>query len=255
MDETLLPGALFVLATLALIFAVYFGMRLIAARHIGDDTRELANSVIIRITALHGLILALVFAQELLSYQLLKSETVKEANAIANIYNDAVRHGSPAAAEIQAAMSAYVNLVATEEWRQLGDEGTLLGPAWAEWDRAYQAILDLQEDTPRKAALRTNMLAGIHGISESRDLRAAQAIQGIDAMFWFAAVSGLVFASMAYFSFPPKLVNLVLIGMFGAFTGVVLFIIYALSNPFQAPGALSPAAIQRLADGRIGHNG
>ena len=80
----------------------------------------------------------------------------------------------------------------------------MLGAAWAEWDRAYEAILDLEENTPRLAALRANMLTSIHGISESRDRRAAQAIQRIDAMFWFAAASGLVLASMAYFSFPPK---------------------------------------------------
>jgi hypothetical protein len=44
-----------------------FGTRAVAAQWVVDDTRELAGSVDLRVSALHGLILALVFAQELFS--------------------------------------------------------------------------------------------------------------------------------------------------------------------------------------------
>ena len=48
----------------------------------------------LRISALHALILALVFAQEMSEYQQLKLESAAETNALADIYFDAGRYGA-----------------------------------------------------------------------------------------------------------------------------------------------------------------
>lgn len=107
-----------------------------------QPTKDLAGSVIFRVSALHGLILALVFAQEMVEYQQLKFESTVEANALADVYFDAGRYGPEAALAVQGPVAEYLELVVTREWTQLGSQDRLFGPASGRWDTAYQAVLD-----------------------------------------------------------------------------------------------------------------
>ncbi|MCY0153015.1 hypothetical protein OEG86_13090 [Hoeflea alexandrii] len=68
----------------------------------------------------------------------------------------------------------------------------------------------------------------------------------ISAMFWFAAMAGVVLIALAYYPYPVQRHNVMLIVMFGAFTGLVLFFISAFSNPFDPPGAIGTGPYLRL---------
>jgi len=248
-------GVGFVFGTIGLIWVGYFLMRLVAANGIEDHTKELAGSVIFRVSALHGLILALIFAQELLNYQRLQDVVVKEATAIADIYFDAERHGTQNKAKIQSALSEYANLVVGDEWAAMGEDKMLLSQAWEKWETVYQTVLDLEVETPRQISLRNNMLEKVHVIASSRNIRESEIRASVSILFWIAAVSGIFLVSLAYFCFPPTIHNLTLISIFGAFTGIIIFIIFAFSDPFRLPGAIEPSAIQLLIDGPIGQGG
>ena len=246
MVSTVLLGLAFVVGTILLVWAGYFAMRAVAAKHAVEDTRDLAGSVIFRVSALHGLILALVFAQQMGEYQRLEAEIVREASSVANIYYDVERHGSKQAAIIQPALTRYVDLVLTEEWQSLGRGEGLTEAPWQEWETVYQALLDIEADTPRQESLRDHMLEDIRKIAEVRDQRASHGFKTVSSMFWFAAVSGVVLISLAYYCFTPTRHNVILIGIFAAFTGIVMYFIYSFSNPFNAPGALQTSAFEKL---------
>lgn len=247
MVETFITGSAFVTGTIVLVWVGYFAMRAIAAEHMVHDTKELAGSVIFRVSALHGLILALVFAQQMGEYRSLEEETVREASAIADIYFDIARHGSETDAKvIRPALSRYVDIVVESEWPSLGDSGSLSPAAWKEWETTYHAILDLDASTPRKAALRDHMLEDIGTIAETRNQRESHGLKSVSVMFWFAAISGVFLISLAYYCFTPTKHNVILISIFAAFTGIVMFFIYSFSNPFSPPGALQPSAFAKL---------
>lgn len=242
----LLLGVGFVGATIAVTLGFYFAMRWVTGGDPDARSRDLAGSVIFRISALHGLILALVFAQEMVEYQQLKYEAAIEANAIADVYFDAGRYGGEGREPIQGAMKDYVALIVDEEWALLADTGRLAPAAWGRWDVAYNGVLDLSPATDRQRSLRDHMLSQLHAIAETRVKRENHGSGSISGMFWFAAMSGVVLISLAYYSFPPERFNLVLISMFGAFTGIILFLIYAFSNPYGFPGQLEPGPLLRL---------
>ncbi|MBZ7924134.1 DUF4239 domain-containing protein [Ensifer adhaerens] len=239
-------GALFIFGTVGLTLAAYFLMRLIMGGEAEGHEKELASSIIFRVAALHGLILALVFAQEMLEYQQLKYEMATEAGAVADIYYDAERYGETFKAPIQQAMSAYVAQVIDGEWQSLGDKGRLSKEAWAHWDRAYQHVLNLVPADKRQESLRSQMLERLHDISQSRTKRESNVADSIDSIFWFAALAGIIFIALAYYSFPPMPRNLLLLCLFGAYTGIILFLIYAFSNPYQPPAALAPGPLERV---------
>ncbi len=249
---TFLIGAAFMAGTVALAWAVYFGMRLVLAHRVADDTRELAGSVVFRVSAMHGLILALVFAQELETYKDLRSSLVEEATAIADIYNDIRRYGGPQTVPVQDALSQYSHMAADEEWTVLSREDRLLPEPWKFWETVYLQVLDLTPQGPREEKLREHMLKDVQRVAAIRQLRENMAMNPINPLFWFAAVAGVALVAMPYFVFRPSAVNLLLLSIYGAFTGIVMFIIFALSDPFSPPGLFEPVALQRLLQTEVG---
>ena len=224
----------------------YFSMRLVARRTIEDETNDLAGSVIFRVAALHGLILALVFAQELFSYQQLRNALVREATAVADIYYDFERYGAENAQEIQTAIVSYVQEVQGEEWRLLSEERRLSSSAWAKREIVYSAILDLNPASAREIALRDHMLEKVRQVAEMRQERENSALNPLNRLFWVPAIVGLFLVAMPYFVFSPTLLNVTLLSVYGGFSGLVLFVIFAFSDPFSPPNKLEPVAFERL---------
>lgn len=235
-----------VVATVIAILAVYFIVRAILNPEPDDSTADLAGKVLLRIAALHGLVLALVFASEVVEYNQLSYESAIETNAVADAFYDSDRYGTEATSTIRMALRAYLQIAATTEWTSLGNGDGLHADAWQAWEKAYQATLDLVPNTPRQDALRDNILAKIHLIAQNRDLREHHATYSLSPLFWIAALSGVLLIAVGFYPFPPKRENLVLLCAYATYTGLIMFTIYALSNPYADPGALEPVLFKQL---------
>lgn len=249
---TFLTALGFVAATIALALSVYAVMRRLVGARFEDDTQGLAGSVIIRVSSLHGLILALVFAQELVDYSQLQDNLTREATAIADIWNEAERYGPDIAAEVQPLLARYTRLVIEEEWQELAQTGTLDGAGWALREAVYLAVLDLDPETPRAHDLRAHMVTKAQLVAELRQAREMTARHGVNPLFWIAAVIGLMLVAVPYLVYSPTGLHLLLLAIYGGFSGLVMFVIFAFSDPFSAPGALEPMAFERLLETEIG---
>ena len=243
----MLTGAAIILATIAAVLAMHAGTRRVMGADPDQRTTDLAGSVLFRISALHGLVLALVFASEVVEYSQLSFESAAEVNAISDAYYDADRYGDEAQ-PVRDALHSYLRIVPTAEWASLGTGGGLSPDAWAHWDAAYNAALNLEPTSARQTTLRANMLEKIHAIAENRDLREHHAKTSLGSLFWAAALVGVLLLSVGYYPFPPKRDNLILLSVFAAYTGFILFTIYAMSNPYSAPAVLEPVLFLELLD-------
>lgn len=245
----------FVIGTILIALAVYFSMRWVVADNFETETETLAGSVIFRVSALHGLILALVFAQELVDYNQLQSNIVREATAIADIYNDIRRYETEVDQTVQSALSDYVRVVIDEEWDALAQEQKLSARGWELREIVYETLLDLTPATPRQTALRSHMIAKIQLIAELRQERENNSLHSVSPLFWVAAICGIILVTVPYFIFSPSRLNLALLSVYGGFSGFVMFVIFAFSDPFNEPGALHPSAFERLLATEIGGSG
>jgi len=250
--NAVLTGALFVAGTILIALSVYAFMRRIVGDKFDDKTETLAGSVIFRVSALHGLILALVFAQELYDYTELQSNLVDEATAIADIYNDIARYGTEAQPAVQTALARYTQLVIDEEWTLLAEDNVLSSEGWRLRETVYQALLDLNADSARQETLRSHMIEKIQLIAELRQERENNALHDMNLLFWVAAFAGLILVTVPYFVFSPTPLHIALLAVYGGFSGLVMFIIFAFADPFSSPGALEPLAFERLVQQGIG---
>ncbi len=221
-------------------------MRFFTARAEKDEVHELAGSVIFRVAALHGLILALVFAQELFSYQEVRTSLVREATAVADVYYDIARYDGDNTAAMQNAVKEYVALVIEEEWQLLAQDRRLSEKAWERRELVYNEILGLEPQSLRQTTIRDHMIHKTQEIAELRQARENSALNTLNILFWIPAVAGLFFVAVPYFVFSPTKLNLTLLTVYAGFSGLVLFVIYAFSDPFSSPNRLEPVAFERL---------
>jgi hypothetical protein len=250
---SLAVGAVFAMGAVALVLAVYLGTRrLLSTGNESDRTLDVASSVAFRIAALYGLILALVYAQELEDYKGIRTNLAEESVAAADVYNDIARYGGPTAGDIQANIARDLDAVVNQEWEMLGRRAGLAPEAWQSWNEVYLALLDLQPENDRQRYLANRMRDRVTDIARYRQIRESNAVGSFSGLFWGPALFGLVLLTMPFYVFAPTRNNLVLISVFGLYSGVILFFIYMFANPFEQPGKLQPIPFIHLLNGEIG---
>ena len=84
---------------------------------------------------------------------------------------------------------------------------------------------------------------------------AAGLAAGLALLKWVPAVAGLIFVTSTFFVFPPTREVRWMLGGFGAFAGLILFLIQAFDNPFSAPLRYPPAPLQRLLETELRDSG
>ncbi|MEO1315381.1 MAG: hypothetical protein AAFW01_02160 [Pseudomonadota bacterium] len=250
LDILSLPAPLLALLSAGLVVAASLGSyglaRFALATKLGEETRELAGSVMFRVAALHGLMLALVFAQELAALRDVKVAAAHEAARVADIYYDAKRFGTAESAVISDHMARYGRIVFEQEWPQLAMTRRLSDEAWFEWDSAYDKILDLEPETARQQRLLEVMLLDIRELSALREARENAALGGLSPLFFVAAITGVMLISAAYFTWAPTALNLSLIAGFAGYTGLILYFIVTFANPYLPPGHAAPIGFERF---------
>lgn len=237
--------------TVLLALVSYFGARVVVGSRTDSEARELAGSVIFRVSALHGLILALVFAEELVNLNRIKETTSREAALIADVFYDLKRYDAEGTKATRVDLAKYVAAVLDEEWTTLAAEERLSGEAWARWISAYNAILGLKPEGVRQEALKDILLEDIRQIPQLRRTRENAAASGANPLFMGAAIVGVILTSMSFFTFPPSRVNLMLLSVFGGYTGLVIFFIVAFANPYVSPGSIDATGFQKLYTGEV----
>jgi hypothetical protein len=244
-----MPTIFFALGVVMLVglavFGAYAAGRHFFNRKASEDTKDLSGSVIFRNGSLHGLLLALVFAQAQVNVVELRRTTSVEAAAIADLFYDLDRYEPGGNIPLRIAAARYVREVMEVEWETLA-RGKFDSSAWALWDEVFNGVLDMVPDSPRRTALRERMLHDIDTISECRNIRLADSSSGITGLFWLIALIGIIFVALPYFCYQPRRVNLVLIGTFAAYYGLVVCAIYTMSNPYSPPRTVTPLPFQQI---------
>ena len=250
---SLINGMAFVLGATGLVLGVYFlTRRILAPGQEGDRTHDVAGNVAVRIATMHALILSLVYAQELDDYKGVRSLLFEEAAAISDVYNDIRRYGGPVVDPVQRILSQYVVVVVQEEWPRLAQRQGLSPKGWQLWEAAYDTVLDLEPSSERQRYLSGRLKDRAAAIAKLRQLREAPTVSHFSGLFWTPALLGLVLVAATFYVYRPTRTHIALLSLFGAYSGVILFFIFAFSNPYSNPGKLQPTAFIRLLEGDLG---
>jgi hypothetical protein len=239
---------LFIGGTFALTFGCYFLSRALLGSQRASDAKELAASTVFRIAALHGLLLALVFSEELSNLASLKQTVAREVNQLESIFHDLERFGGGNTAEMQTTIALYVQDVINVEWKLLNDQRDLSQNAEKLWDELYNDLLNLDATDDRQTWLQDRMLTQISSVGVERHTRQIAATTDVNLAFWIVAFVGIAAIAVSFVAFPPILANMAILSVYALYVGIVLFFINTFDFPFSGLGGIQPIGFQLFLD-------
>lgn len=223
-------------------------------RWLSDDlptkTRDVAETVAVRIGTVHSLILALVFADAQSTHTNLQQEVSKEITTIEHIVLELDQWSGPERGALRNELAAYVTAVLQNEWHA---SANLRGSREAR--RAYHvldmAVLDLRAETPQQQSLRARMIANMDDLQDHRKARLSLAHRGLPGLFWWMALTGFVIIVGFFLVFPANPVHIAILSVYGAYTGLALYFILALSHPYAGPAAIDTSPYRMVLEDEL----
>lgn len=181
------------------------------------------------------------------AYAEARSAVGDEATSIGTAFDEVSLFGQ-AAPDVQQALICYARAASASDWPAMRE-----GTSAPEVDLAYSNLVDSlgPADEPLEgtfdAAVATNVVVQIGGISTARETRLVAAATSLPTLMWGLVIGGglLVVVLLFVVTLPagPR-TQALLIGLATAFTAVLVLLVVALNNPFAAgPGRVSPALI------------
>ena len=251
MSSTLLAAIFFTGAWAA--FAV-IGFR-IALRYRPQDRIEAHNDTygvyFSMVGLLYAILLAFVVVVAWEQFNAAEESTHTEATRLSNLFRDAVPLPDADQNRIQNALVVYVENVIDREYVAMAD-GESDGPT----EEAYEAIWNGYYGVPAgldgpAASFYDSAVGRLNELGEARRLRLLSSQSTIPLPLWILLVGGGLFTISWLFPFymADTRVQTLAVGSVGAFTGFVLFLIFALQHPFAGDIAIDPAVYQSLLDG------
>lgn len=233
-----LGSVIAMLAAIVLGVVPYVLVRAVLSRDPPDVTQNVAGTVAFRVGAVHALILALVFAEAHENHADLREEVSKEITAIEHISQNLKRWGGPETQRPRELLDGYVSDVIEYEWddaaRPAGDRQTR--QVLNELDLS---LLDLKGANQRQEALRTRMLEDVRALEDHRKIRLSLTHRSVPGLFWWVALTGFAITVALFFVFSATLLHVLMLAAYGAYTGLVLYFVLALSHPYLGPAAIN----------------
>jgi hypothetical protein len=213
------------------------------AQELPERTRQITETVAVRVGGVHGLILALVFAEAQATHTDLQQQLSKEATTMEHIALHLDQWNGPEEDMLRDQLKAYVTAILQSEWQV---HAKLAGSAATKraYDRLDIGILDLKAQTPRQESLRSRMVADMDSLQDLRRERLSLFHRNLPSLFWWVAVSGFMITVGLFFVFSATPLHIAVLSLYGAYTGLVLYFTVALSHPYTGPAAIDPSPYQ-----------
>ena len=251
MSSTLLAAILFTGAWAA--YAV-IGFR-IALRYRPQDRIEEHNETygvyFSMVGLLYAILLAFVVVVAWEQFNSAEESTHTEVTRLSNLFRDSEPLPDTDQNRIQNALVVYVQNVIDREYDTMAD-----GESDRPTEEAYEAIWTGFYNVPAglegpAASFYDSAVGRLNELGEARRLRILSSQSTIPLPLWILLIGGGLFTIGWLFPFymGDTRVQTIALGSVGAFTGFVLFLIYALQHPFAGDIAIDPSVYQSLLDG------
>ena len=235
-----------VMGVLAFVFAavisalICYGItRALMRSHIDEDSELLAGKIITRLGALHALILALMFAQEMADYRDVSRVVSKEASAINDVFYSLREYDKENRKSTVVISDMVVNYVKTamEADRAALAESHISSQTVINYYRINRHLRDLQPKNNDQEDLRAKMLADWDTVSEFHARLRTIADNEAPRFFWVVILTGFLLVVVPFYIYSPSIANLAMLSTYSAFNGLVMYVIFSIANPFT--GALA----------------
>ena len=231
---------IFIIVAIMLGFGAYFSIRSIIQTPVPAEVKSTADSIFRISGALLGLLLSLTFADVRLELLKIRNSVELEAATVGDIYHDLMRFESLEAKELQDKVVEYVETIIEKEWTE---HDPSVAKSWEIYQELTHEFLNLTAETSRQKSLQSRLLQDIDKISDHRQARLFHSKADLP-IFIYIAIVGFMLTMALLCVHPPNLSSVLMMSLYSAFIGSVLYFIQDLSHPFDGFFRVTPEPFQ-----------
>jgi hypothetical protein len=210
-----------------------------------DRYNDVVSWIFAGICVFYGLAVGLIAVATWENYSEADSQIATEAALIAGLYNELDGYRQPLRATLENQLRDYTKNILFNDWpahRQGKEdvEGTRL------LEIIQDRIMDFTPNGERDKIIHAAVIRALDHVVEARRRRLSSVTTGLPASLWMVVLVGAVINTMMVYLFWVENVKLhaILVSLFGAFIGLLLFLTAVMDNPYRGQFSISPQQFQ-----------
>ena len=241
------PGCLVAMGFTAVTgFVVYLVSYKLISKYKREDMKEPTNNLFRVVGMLFSLMLALAFSEVIVEQRTIRNAVQRETVAISDIFEVLILFDIERTREIRTNLVDYSQAVIDDDWPALADN-RLSKRAGALKRQFTEGVINLKPANPVQEKMLSHMMADIDAISDYRVVRLNSALAQ-PPVYLFAIIFGFLVTMACFGAYRPQGPLVVLIFLYTVLVGLVLYLVLALSDPFQGDIGVAPTSFEYLVE-------
>ena len=232
--------------TAAVGLVVYLVSYKLISKYQSDELKEPTNSLFRVVGMLVSLMLSLAFADVVVDLRDIENAVEHEAVAIADTFEGLEWFGVERTREIQTILIDYTQAVIDDDWPALAND-KLSERAGVLKKQLTESVLDLEPTTSLQKKLLSSIMADIDTISDYRLIRLDNALAK-SPVYVNVVFFGFLVTMACFGAYRPQAPVIVLVSLYAVLVGLVVYLILALSDPFQGGFSVDPTTFEYLVE-------
>jgi hypothetical protein len=225
-------------------FVFYLVFYKFISKYKREDMKDPTSSLFRVVGMLVSLMLALAFAEVMGELRTIRRSIQLEAVAISDIFDVLKLFDIEGTREIRTLLIDYAQAVIDDDWPALADN-KLSPRVGALKTQLAGGVLNLKPATSNQEKMLSHILADIDALSDYRVIRLASTT-GKPLVYVYVIIFGFLVTMACFGAYRPQAPLLVLFTLYTVFVGLVLYLVLALSDPFQGDIGVAPTAFEYL---------
>ena len=232
--------------TTAIGLLVYLVSYKLISKYQSNDLKDPTSSLFRLVGVLISLMLSLAFADVILQMRAIQNAMGREAVAIADTYNDLKSFDPEVTRETRALLIRYTQSVIDHDWPALADD-RLSDQTRVLKRELADRVMKLEPATPKQEMLWSLIVADMDAISDHRLTRLDNALAE-PPIFTYVVMFGFLVTMACFGAYRPQGPLVAMASLYTAFIGFVLYLVLALSDPYQGGFSVHTTTFERLVE-------
>jgi ABC-type multidrug transport system fused ATPase/permease subunit len=230
----------------ALGIVVYVTSYKLISKYQTEEMKDSTNSLFRAVGILVSLMLSLAFAEVVVEVRAIENAIEREAVSIKDTYDDLQRFDAEKTRGIRATLVEYTQALIDDDWPALANDRLGQRASYLNGQLQKSAI-ELEPTTGAQKQLWSRILSDLDSASDYRLIRLDNALAK-PPIYLYVVFVGFLITMACFGAYRPQAPLVVLVTMYTLFIGLVLYLILALSDPFQGGIGVDPGTFERLAE-------
>ena len=227
-------------------FVVYLVFYKLILKYKREDMKEPTNNLFRVVGMLVSLMLALAFSEVIVDLRAIRNSIQRETVAISDIFQVLKLFDIERTREIRTNLVDYSQAIIDDDWPALADD-TLGQRAGVLKTQLVEGVLNLKPATPTQEKMLTYIMADIDALSDYRVIRLDSALAK-PPVYVYVIIFGFLVTMACFGAYRPQVPLVVLVFLYTVFVGLVLYLVLAMSDPFQGDIAIASTPFEYLVE-------